>query len=139
MGKKEFTSKSPSETWKIGEHIGGGAKRGEVYAIHGELGAGKTQLVKGIAKGMGVEDWLYVVSPSFTIMNIYEGKDAKLCHVDLYRIEGSEFEALSIDEFLEDGVVAVEWPERTTWWDGIKQINIEIMGDEERKITIMRT
>jgi tRNA threonylcarbamoyladenosine biosynthesis protein TsaE len=139
MGKKEFTSKSPSETWKIGERIGKGAKRGELYAIIGELGAGKTQLVKGIAKGMGVEDWLYVVSPSFTIMNIYEGKDANLCHVDLYRIEGSEFEPLSIDEFLEDGVVAVEWPERTTWWDGIIRINIEVVGDEERKITIRRT
>jgi tRNA A37 threonylcarbamoyladenosine biosynthesis protein TsaE len=59
--------------------------------------------------------------------------------VDLYRIEGSEFEALSIDEFLEDGVVAVEWADRVSWWDGIIQINIEIMGDEERKITIMRT
>lgn len=137
MGKTEFISRSPSETWEIGEGIGKSAKRGELYALFGELGAGKTQLVKGIAKGIGVEDWLYVVSPSFTIMNIYEGKGIVLCHVDLYRIQESEFEPLSIDEFLEDGVVVVEWAERATWWDGIIQINIEVLGEEERKITMI--
>lgn len=138
MAKTEFTSRSPSETWEIGEQIGRRAKRGDLYAIYGELGAGKTQFVKGIAKGLGVEDWLYVVSPSFTIMNIYEGNDTNLCHVDLYRIEDSEFEPLSIEEFLEDGVVAIEWAERAHWWDGIIQVDIEIMGEEERKITITR-
>jgi len=138
MAKIEFTSKSPSETWEIGEQIGRRAKRGDLYAIYGELGAGKTQFVKGIAKGLGVEDWLYVVSPSFTIMNIYEGNDTNLCHVDLYRIDDSEFEPLSIEEFLEDGVVAVEWAERARWWDGIIQVDIEIMGEEERKIRITR-
>lgn len=139
METTEFTSRNPSETWEIGKQIGKKAKRGDLYAIHGELGAGKTQLVKGIAKGMGVKDWQYVVSPSFTIMNIYEGKEANLCHADLYRIEESECEPLSIDEFLEEGVVAVEWAERTHWWDGIIQVNIEIIGEEERKITIVRT
>lgn len=138
MGKTEFTSRSPSETWDIGEQIGKKARRGDVYTIHGELGAGKTQLVKGIARGIGVEDWLYVVSPSFTIMNIYEGKGINLCHVDLYRIEESECEPLSIDEFLEEGVVAVEWAERARWWDGIIEIHIEVIGEERRKIIIIR-
>lgn len=123
----------------IGEGIGKNAKKGELYAIYGDLGAGKTQLVKGIAKGMGVEDWLYVVSPSFTIMNIYEGKDATLCHVDLYRIEEDECEPLSIDEFLEEGVVAVEWAERRNWWNGVIQIDITTVGEEERRITMTRT
>lgn len=139
MGMTEFTSRSPSDTWEIGEQIGKKAKRGDVYTIHGELGAGKTQLVKGIARGIGIEDWLYVVSPSFTIMNVYEGKGINLCHVDLYRIEEDESEPLNIDEFLEQGVVAVEWAERANWWDGIIQIHIEVMGEEERKITIERT
>jgi tRNA threonylcarbamoyladenosine biosynthesis protein TsaE len=139
MGMTEFTSRSPSDTWEIGEQIGMKAKRGDVYTIHGELGAGKTQLVKGIARGIGIEDWLYVVSPSFTIMNVYEGKGINLCHVDLYRIEEDESEPLNIDEFLEQGVVAVEWAERANWWDGIIQIHIEVMGEEERKITIERT
>jgi len=138
MATIEFTSKSPSETWEIGEQIGKKAKRGDLYAISGELGAGKTQFVKGMAKGLGVEDWLYVVSPSFTIMNVYEGKDGRLCHVDLYRIEGSECEPLSIEEYLEHGVVAVEWAERAPWWDGIIRVDIEITGEEERKIRITR-
>lgn len=139
MVRTEFTSKSPSETWAIGEQIGRKAKRGDLYAIHGELGAGKTQLVKGIAKGLGVEDWLYVVSPSFTIMNIYEGRKEKLCHVDLYRIDERESEPLDIDEFLTEGVVAVEWAERSRWWDGIIQVYIEVLEDGERKITITAT
>jgi tRNA threonylcarbamoyladenosine biosynthesis protein TsaE len=134
----EFTSRNPSETWDIGEKIGRKARRGDVYTIHGELGAGKTQLVKGIARGIGVEDWLYVVSPSFTIMNVYEGKDINLCHVDLYRIEEGESESLNIDEFIEEGVLAVEWAERARWWDGIIEIHIEVVGEDERKITIKR-
>jgi len=69
--KKEFISKSPSDTWNIGEYVGKQAIAGDIYALHGELGSGKTQLVKGIARGIGVVDWEYVVSPSFTIMNIY--------------------------------------------------------------------
>jgi len=139
MATIEFTSKSPSETWGIGEQVGETAKRGDLYAIYGELGAGKTQFVKGMAKGLGVEDWLYVVSPTFTIMNIYEGKGGRLCHVDLYRIEGSEFEALNIEEYLEQSVVAVEWAEKAHWWDGIIRVDIEITGEEERNIRITRT
>jgi tRNA threonylcarbamoyladenosine biosynthesis protein TsaE len=73
-----------------------------------ELGSGKTQLVKGIARGIGVVDWEYVVSPSFTIMNIYEG-NLRLCHVDLYRIEGTEMDDLNLEEFLQKGIVVVEW------------------------------
>jgi len=138
MAMTEFTSRSPSETWKVGEQVGRRAKQGDLYAIYGELGAGKTQFVKGMAKGLGVEDWLYVVSPSFTIMNIYEGKDMKLCHADLYRIEGSEFEPLNIEEFLEQGVVAVEWAERAHWWDGIIRVDIRITGEEKRNITITK-
>ena len=74
MERIEFTSKHPSETISIGEHIGKGASKGDLFLLFGELGAGKTQLVKGLAKGIGVEEWLYVLSPSFTLMNIYEGR-----------------------------------------------------------------
>ncbi len=65
-------------------------------------------MVKGIARGIGVVDWEYVVSPSFTIMNIYEG-NLRLCHVDLYRIEGTEMDDLNLEEFLQKGIVVVEW------------------------------
>jgi tRNA threonylcarbamoyladenosine biosynthesis protein TsaE len=137
MERIEFISRSPSDTWDIGEHIGKYAKCGDLYALYGELGAGKTQLVKGIARGIGVKDWLYVVSPSFTIMNIYEGR-YNLYHVDLYRIEMGEAETLQIEEFLDNGIIVVEWAERTNWWNGVIKIYIESTGEEERKVVIFR-
>lgn len=138
MEKIEYISKSPSDTWDIGERIGRGARRGELYAIYGELGTGKTQLVKGIARGIGIRDWQYVTSPSFTIMNVYEG-DLVLCHVDLYRIEGYDVEDLDIEGFLEQGIVAVEWAERNTWWNGTIKVYIDAINEEERRITISKT
>jgi len=135
--KKEFISKSPSDTWYIGEYIGKQAIIGDIYALHGELGSGKTQLVKGIARGIGVVDWEYVVSPSFTIMNIYEG-NLRLCHVDLYRIEGTEMDDLNLEEFLQKGIVVVEWAERGIWWNRNIEIHVENTGENERKIVIIK-
>jgi tRNA threonylcarbamoyladenosine biosynthesis protein TsaE len=137
MEKKEFISKSPSDTWDIGEYIGKQARPGDLYALYGELGAGKTQLVKGIARGIGVTDWEYVVSPSFTIMNIYEG-DLPLCHVDLYRIEGAEVDDLNLEEFLQKGIVVVEWAERGNWWNNNIEVRVENTGEKERKIVIIK-
>ncbi|MCX5809371.1 MAG: tRNA (adenosine(37)-N6)-threonylcarbamoyltransferase complex ATPase subunit type 1 TsaE [Proteobacteria bacterium] len=136
MERKEFISKSPSETWDIGEYTGKNAKQGDLYALYGELGAGKTQFAKGIARGIGVKDWQYVVSPSYTLMNNYEGSALDMCHVDLYRIEGGEIEALQIEEFLQSGIVVVEWAERATWWNGVIRVEIEVIGEEERRILI---
>jgi len=138
MERKEFISKSPSETWDIGEYTGKNAKKGDLYTLYGELGAGKTQLAKGIARGIGVKDWLYVVSPSYTLMNVYEGSVLDMCHVDLYRIEGGEIDALQIEEFLQSGIVVVEWAERATWWNGVIRVEIEVTGEEERRITIVK-
>jgi tRNA threonylcarbamoyladenosine biosynthesis protein TsaE len=137
MEKKEFISKSPSDTWDIGEYIGKQARPGDLYALYGELGSGKTQLAKGIARGIGVADWEYVVSPSFTIMNIYEG-DFSLCHVDLYRIESAEVDDLNLEEFLQKGIVVVEWAERGRWWDDNIEVRVESTGEKERKIVIIR-
>jgi len=139
MEKKGFISKSPSDTWAIGEYIGKHAKKGELYTLYGGLGTGKTQLAKGIAKGIGVKDWLYVVSPSFTLMNFYEGNSFDMCHVDLYRIEGGEIEALQIEEFLQNGIVVVEWSERTTWWNGAIRVEIESIDESERMIKVFRS
>ena len=137
MERKEFISKSPSDTWDIGEIIGKKAKPGELYALYGDLGTGKTQLVKGIARGMGIADWEYVVSPSFTIMNVYEGP-CTLCHVDLYRITGDEVSDLSLEEFLEKGIVVVEWAERGLVWDSKMEIHIENSGENDRKIVMIK-
>ncbi|MDR2017875.1 MAG: tRNA (adenosine(37)-N6)-threonylcarbamoyltransferase complex ATPase subunit type 1 TsaE [Syntrophobacterales bacterium] len=135
MERIEFISKSPSDTWDIGEHIGRHARPGDCYALYGELGAGKTQLVKGIAKGVGVEDWLYVLSPSFTLMNVYEGS-CTLCHVDLYRIDESEVESLDMEGYYESGIIVAEWAERSVWPEGTIRIYIEAFEKEDRKITL---
>lgn len=137
MEKREFISKSPSETWDIGEYIGKQAQPGDLYTLYGELGTGKTQLAKGIARGIGVADWEYVVSPSFTIMNVYEGK-FPFCHVDLYRIGGSEVDDLNLEEFLDTGIVVVEWAERGLWWGNNIEVYVENTGENERKIVIIK-
>jgi tRNA threonylcarbamoyladenosine biosynthesis protein TsaE len=136
MKKTEYISKDPSDTIQIGESIGLAARAGQLYAVYGDLGAGKTQLVKGIARGLGVPDWEYVVSPTFTLMNIYEG-DMTLCHVDLYRLESGDLPDLNMEEFLADGIVVVEWAERSSWWEGVIGVHIEITGETDRKIVII--
>jgi tRNA threonylcarbamoyladenosine biosynthesis protein TsaE len=131
----EFTSRSPSETWDIGEHLGRHARRGDCYALYGDLGAGKTQLVKGIARGLGVSDWEYVLSPSYTLMNVYEGS-CTLCHADLYRIDGAEAEDLDMDGYLESGIVVAEWAERTVWPEETIKVHIDGVGEEDRIIRL---
>ena len=99
------------ETIKLGEIIGKTLTPGSIIALRGGLGAGKTVLVKGIARGLGIED--EPVSPTFVIMNAYEGA-IPLYHFDLYRISGAdELMGIGADEFLfGEGVSAVEWAER---------------------------
>lgn len=137
MARTEYISKDPSETIDIGEKIALDARPGELYAIYGDLGAGKTQFVKGMARGIGIPDWEYVVSPSFTIMNVYEGV-MTLCHVDLYRLEEGDLPELNMEEYLAGGIVAVEWAQRSPWWEGVIEVHIEISGEMERKIVIIK-
>jgi tRNA threonylcarbamoyladenosine biosynthesis protein TsaE len=132
----EFTSNRPSDTIDIGEQIGRFSRIGDLFLLSGELGSGKTQLVKGLARGIGVPDWEYVASPSFTLMNIYEGRFT-LCHLDLYRLEGADGgEGLEVEEYLEAGIVAIEWAERRTWWKGCLPLMIDSL-DEDRRIIRM--
>ncbi|HEX4139258.1 MAG TPA: tRNA (adenosine(37)-N6)-threonylcarbamoyltransferase complex ATPase subunit type 1 TsaE [Candidatus Methylacidiphilales bacterium] len=99
-------------TQAFGESWAKGLAGGEIFALHGVLGAGKTQLVKGIARGLGFES--DVTSPTFTIIHEYRGGRLPLYHIDLYRIR-SEKEAvdLGLEEYLpSDGVTVIEWPDR---------------------------
>src|ERR1051325_10187228 len=108
----EFLSHSPAETEALGEQWGREAQRGMVIALSGDLGAGKTQLVKGIARGLGVT--MRVHSPTFTIVNVYSGGRLTLFHLDLYRLETREqILSMGIEEYLNpDGVAVIEWAER---------------------------
>ncbi len=136
MEGTEFISRSPYETIQIGEKIGQTLSPGDLVLITGELGSGKTQLVKGIARGLGVLDWMYVLSPSFTLVNIYEGERFPLFHVDLYRISEKEVADLFLEEMLDEGAVVVEWADRTKWDNYAMKINIDVIGEAERRITV---
>ncbi len=96
----------------FGENLAADLVGGEIFALHGVLGAGKTQLAKGIARGLGFHG--DVTSPTFTIVHEYRGGRLPMYHIDLYRIQ-SEKEAIDIglEEYLPgDGVTVIEWPER---------------------------
>jgi tRNA threonylcarbamoyladenosine biosynthesis protein TsaE len=135
MERIEFISNAPSDTIAIGEHIGTHARKGDLFLLYGELGAGKTQFVKGLAKGMGVEDWQYVLSPSFTLVNSYEGR-IDLCHADLYRVNEGDVETLDLEECRESGAVAVEWAERSSAWDNAITLHLQVKGEQERMIVM---
>lgn len=107
-----ITSHAPRQTEEIGSFLGSMLGKGDVVALCGELGSGKTTLVRGMARGMGLEEG-EVASPSFTLVNEYEGP-LRLFHIDLYRL-ADEKELIGIDyeEYLTaDGVVVVEWADR---------------------------
>ena len=124
----------------LGEKFGRAASHGLIIALSGELGAGKTQLVKGLAHGLGVTARVH--SPTFTLVNEYTGGRLRLFHLDLYRLESrGQILAAGLEEFLQpDGMAVIECAERLEdgrWKmeDGkIIKVKIEIAGETERKI-----
>ena len=133
-----FISHSPEETESLGESWGRTAQHGLVIALSGELGAGKTQLVKGLARGLGITARVH--SPTFTLVNEYAGGRLKLFHLDLYRLESpGHVLSAGLEEFLQpDGVAVIEWAERIydlrfTIYD-LKKVQIEIVSEAERRI-----
>lgn len=138
MNNREFISKSVTDTERFAEEIAEGLTGGEVLLLHGELGAGKTHFVKGLAKGLNVDE--VITSPTFTLHNAYCGR-LTLNHFDFYRIEDSEEVAmLGLDEFFYDkhAVAAIEWSEnvKDLLPRGCVDVNIEKIDDNTRKITV---
>ena len=135
-----FISHSPAETGSLGERWGRAAQAGLVVGLSCDLGAGKTQLVKGLARGLGITARVH--SPTFTLVNEYGGGRLRLFHLDLYRLETrGQMVSAGLEEFLQpDGVAVIEWAERLEdeRWKmeagNIIKANIEIIGDTERKI-----
>jgi tRNA threonylcarbamoyladenosine biosynthesis protein TsaE len=118
-------SDGPERTRAIGRAIGEAAGPGTVLALSGELGAGKTQLAKGVAEGLGVTS--VVNSPTFVLMNEHAGR-MRLYHIDAYRLDDPEdaIAAGLIDERQADGVVVVEWADRIADWLPANRLEIEI-------------
>lgn len=108
----EFFSRSPEQTRRIGARLGGEIKAGDVICLQGNLGAGKTTFVQGLAQGWESLD--AVSSPTFILVNIYRRANVdQLFHIDAYRLESmAEAEELDLDSMMEEGALVVEWPER---------------------------
>jgi tRNA threonylcarbamoyladenosine biosynthesis protein TsaE len=107
-----FISHSPADTATLGEQWGRAAESGLVIGLCGDLGAGKTQLVKGLARGLGIVERVH--SPTFALVNIYNGGRLMLFHLDLYRLDTREqVLAAGLEEYLKPaGVTVIEWAER---------------------------
>lgn len=137
-----FLSHSPAETTALGEAWGREASPGWVIALTGDLGAGKTQLVKGLARGLGSAARVH--SPTFTLVNEYLDGRLPLYHLDLYRLQTpAEIVAAGLTEFLRpDGVAVIEWAEkmpelgtRNAERGRLRRVGIEVLGETERRIT----
>ncbi len=129
-------SGSAEETRRMGEDLAQAMRPGDVILLRGTLGAGKSELTRGIARGLGVTET--VTSPSFTILNVYESGRIPLYHFDWYRLESAEeLYELGMDEYLTgDGVAVVEWPEQCE--EAVPETALEIRirptGEETREI-----
>jgi tRNA threonylcarbamoyladenosine biosynthesis protein TsaE len=133
-------SLSEEETFGLGRAIGGQLRGGELIALEGDLGLGKTVLARGIAAGLGIAP-AEVSSPSFTLVQEYTGGRARVVHVDLYRLEGEQdLESIGIDEILASGaVVIVEWAERLLVPQRREAIVIRLhdVGEGSRRIEVL--
>jgi tRNA threonylcarbamoyladenosine biosynthesis protein TsaE len=129
-------SHSPDETRALGDRLGKSLEAGDVLFLAGELGAGKTLFVQGLARGLGFTG--PVSSKSFVIMGEYAGR-VKLYHADLYRLDDpGQVQDLALEETTLDGVLAVEWPERGAGVLGAEGLHIyfEVLGETTRRLQV---
>lgn len=128
-----FISESAEDTLKFGERYAKTLNSGDVVILIGDMGAGKTVFVKGVARGLGIGD--EILSPTYAYMNDYYGK---LYHFDCYRLSsGGQAEALGLtDYFYADGVCLIEWGENisSVLPDKLKRVKIEKTGEDQRRI-----
>lgn len=129
---------SPAQTREFGEKLAARLRPGDVVVLLGDLGAGKSELTRGIARGLGVTST--VASPSFTILNVYDEGRCPLYHFDWYRLGGAdELYEMGLDEYLGgDGVAVVEWPSRCP--EAVPPCRLEVtltpVGEDEREIKL---
>ena len=129
-------TRSEDETANIARELAAALKAGDVILLSGNLGAGKTAFVRGLASGLGLdpED---VSSPTFTLVHEYRGGRLTLYHADLYRLERIATEDIGLEEMgVADGVLAIEWPDRLAHaMPGAREVHIEIVDETTRRIT----
>ena len=130
--KETFQTHSPEETQTIGQQIGETLKAGDIIALIGDLGAGKTCLTQGLARGIGIASQEVVNSPSYTLINEYAGK-TPVYHIDLYRLQHhGEIVDLGLEEYLEgNGICIIEWADRMSNLLPVSYIQITITWVDE--------
>jgi tRNA threonylcarbamoyladenosine biosynthesis protein TsaE len=136
---REVISRSEEDTFRLAKTMARTFKGREIVLLSGELGAGKTIFAKGIAAGLGMKKHQLVCSPSFTILNIYEAR-FPIYHFDLYRLEkAADILDLGWEDFLDRGVVVVEWGERIPFQLDAIRVNIRKTSSDMREIEIFMT
>jgi tRNA threonylcarbamoyladenosine biosynthesis protein TsaE len=134
-----ITTESEAETVSAGRELAATLSAGDVVLLYGDLGAGKTAFVRGLAEGLGAPPE-EVSSPTFTLVQEYRGGRVPLTHVDLYRLNDSrEIEDLGLDEIAAGAVLAIEWAERLPAAPpNVVRVSLEHAGEHQRRITIQR-
>jgi len=137
----EFTTRSPEETVALGHKLAAELQPPKLVVLTGDLGAGKTTLIKGIAEGFNAAKQEDVTSPTFTLIHEYRGKAANVFHVDLYRVDTPrELETLGIDDLMDDrSVILIEWGEKFPRFLRERDAEIRMLrvAENERKITFV--
>ena len=136
----EFTTHSPEETIALGRSLAAMLTPPKLVLLRGELGAGKTTLVKGIAEAFHAASEEDVTSPTFTLVHEYRGPQANLFHIDLYRIDTARaLETLGLDDFMgESSLVLIEWGEKFPRFERERDVEIalERIGEDDRRIQV---
>ncbi|MBZ5627540.1 MAG: tRNA (adenosine(37)-N6)-threonylcarbamoyltransferase complex ATPase subunit type 1 TsaE [Acidobacteriia bacterium] len=140
MATGEFTTHSPEETIQLGHQLARELKPPQLVVLRGELGTGKTTLVKGIAEGFQAASQDDVTSPTFTLIHEYRGPSVNVFHIDLYRIDTDrELETLGIDDLYGDSnVLLIEWGEKFARFERERHVEIRFrrLGENERRIRV---
>jgi tRNA threonylcarbamoyladenosine biosynthesis protein TsaE len=134
---QSYTTHSEEETQNLAGELASTLAAGDVLLLSGNLGAGKTAFVRGLAVGLGI-DPEEVSSPTFTLVHEYRGGRLALYHADLYRLERAAAEEIGLEELgISAGVLAIEWPDRLTHAiPGARTVTIEIVNDTTRRIVL---
>ena len=137
---KSFTTHSAEETTEVGHRLATELKPGSIVLLRGDLGAGKTTMVKGIAEGFHAAEAEEVTSPTFTLIHEYRGPEVTLYHIDLYRIDTQrELDTLALDDLMTpQTILLIEWGEKFTRFAKERDVEIAIehRGGDDRVVTV---
>lgn len=141
MATQEFTTQSAEETIALGRKLATLLAPPKIVLLRGNLGAGKTTLVKGIAEAFGAASAEDVTSPTFTLIHEYRGPQAALFHIDLYRVDTlRELETLGLDDLIsENSILLIEWGEKFPRFERERDVEIvlETIGEDQRRVRLI--